>query len=347
MTKSPNKNPFAKQKLDVNLLCSLQQQGLSERAIVTALHKRGIKTSKSTVHRRLGLVRNGCCKNKKYTQKSKKKLNDRLRRCLVRQVRFHGQVTTKQLHASVLQLGHRMCARTVYRELKSIPTLRLRRPKRVLFMLPRHRTNRYKWARECLEQKPAWTKAWFADEKLWYIDGPANRPEIWQDTRGPVAGIPTKGRRNTAVCIFGAISLGGVSKLMVIPSHFNWETYCQIVRDALPSAKRFQGYTLYHDRNPPHVNKHTQRWMAEQNMNVVLLPPKSADLNPIENVWALMSREVYGPTKTYDNKESLIVAIRTAWARVAKNRPLRRNLVGSMVQRLRAVVDAKGGVTNF
>jgi hypothetical protein len=53
MTKSRNNNKFSSQKLDPNLLTYLQQQGKSERYIVNELAKRGIKTSKSTVHRRL------------------------------------------------------------------------------------------------------------------------------------------------------------------------------------------------------------------------------------------------------------------------------------------------------
>jgi transposase/arginine repressor len=347
MTKSQNNNPFAKQKLDANLLSSLQQKGFSERAIVTELQKRGIKTSKSTVHRRLGFVGGAGCNSKKSGQQDRKKLNNLTRRYLVRQVRVHNEGTTKQLTSSVQQLGYDVCPRTVYRALQSVPTLRLRRPKKVTFLLPRHKTARRQWVQACLDANTDWTKVWFADEKLWYIDGPAHRPEIWEDTRDGRTAMPTKGRRNTSVCVFGAISLGGVSKLLVVDSHFNWQQYCQTVKAALPPTRRFQGHTLYHDRNPPHVNKQTQQWMAEQGIDVVLLPPKSADLNPIENVWAIMSREVYGQTATYNNNKSLQAAIMAAWARVQENRLLRRKLVGSMTERLRAVVAAKGGRTKF
>ncbi len=245
------------------------------------------------------------------------------------------------------QLGYRVCKRTVHRLLKTVPTLKLKRPRTVIHMLPRHKVERVKWVKECLAKNIDWTKAWFADEKLWYIDGPAHRPQIWQDIRGPIAGIPTKGRRNTAVCVFGAVSLGGVSDLIVIPSHFDWRVYCETVQKALLARGGSRKYTLYHDRNPPHTSKQTQAWMAEHHLPVVLLPPKSADLNPIENLWALLSREVYGEMKTYDSAQALIAAIQAAWGRVQENRLLRRNLVGNMPERLQAVLAAKGGPTKF
>lgn len=347
MTKRHSSGPVASKKPDTHLLLSLQQQGKSESAIVAELRKQGIQCSKSTVHRRLRDLSLVTKCPTKSTKKCQAKLSARVKRWLVREIRVHRQVTTKQLHACAVQLGYTVCKRTVHRLLKTVPTLKLKRPKKVTHMLPRHKTDRLKWVKECLEKKIDWTKAWFADEKLWYIDGPTQRPEIWQDTRGPIAGIPTKGRRNTAVCVFGAVSLGGVSELIVLPSHFDWRVYCDAVKKALLTSGHNQNYTLYHDRNPPHTNKQTHAWMADNHLPVVLLPPKSADLNPIENLWALLSREVYGEMTTYNSTQALIAAIKAAWGRVQQNRPLRRNLVGSMPERLQAVLAAKGGQTKF
>lgn len=284
MTKRHSSKAVALKKLDTQLLLSLQQQGKSERAIAAKLQKQGVRCSKTTVHRRLRELSAGVTHATKRALKRQPKLDARVKRWLVREIRVHRQVTTKQLHVCVRQLGYAVCQRTVHRLLKTVPTLKLRRPKRITHMLPRHKAARLKWVQECLEKKIDWTNAWFADEKLWYIDGPTHRPEIWQDTRGPITGIPTKGRRNTAVCVFGAVSLGGVSELVVVPSHFDWQVYCETVENALLTGDGNKKHTLYHDRNPPHINKHTQQWMADHDLPVVLLPPKSPDLNPIENL---------------------------------------------------------------
>ena len=45
----------------------------------------------------------------------------------------------------------------------------------------------------------------------------------------------------------------------------------------------------------------------------MLLPPKSADLNTIENIWGILSRRVYAETITYYNTQSLFAAIKAGW----------------------------------
>lgn len=347
MTKSRNNNAFLPQKLDASLLTCLQQQGKSERYIVNELAKRGIKTSKSTVHRRLHAHVSKGGGISKYAQKSRKKLDDRAVRRLIKQLRFDKQVTTKQIHKLAVQLGYHVSYRTVLRRLHTVPSLKMRRPKRVVQLLPSHRAARRAWAKECLQAKIDWTKVWFADEKIWYIDGPTYRPKVWQDDRGPLAEIPGKGGRNTAVWVFGAISMNGLSKLVVVRPHFNSTEYCQTLEEAILQSNRSHTYVLYHDRYPPHTSRQTQTWMAQHNFQNVILPPKSPDLNPIENVWGIISREIFEGLKTYNSVESLVAAVQAAWDRVQLDSRLRRRLVGSMPERLRAVTAAKGRKTKF
>lgn len=347
MTKSQNNNSFPPQKLDISLLSRLQQQGKSERFIVSELAKRGIKTSKSTVHRRLHacVLKGGGIS--KHSRKSQKILDDRAVRRLIKQIRFNKQVTTKQIHKCAVQLDYNVSYRTVLRRLHTVPSLQRRRPKKVVQLLPCHRAARRAWAKECLQAKIDWTKAWFADEKIWCIDGPSHRPEVWQDDRGPPAEIPGKGTRNTAVWVFGAISMCGLSKLIVVKPHFNSAGYCKTVEQAILHSKRSRTYVLYHDRYPAHTSRQTQTWMAQHNLQTVVLPPKSPDLNPIENVWGIISREIFEGTKTYSSAESLVAAVQAAWDRVQLDRGLRRQLMGIMPERLQAVIKAKGRKTKF
>lgn len=314
---------------------------------MSILAQRGIKTSKSTVHRRLHARVSMSGGISKYSKKNKKKLDDRAVRRLVKQLRFNKQVTTKQLHKCAVQFGYNVSYRTVLRRLHTVPSLKRRRPKRVVHLLPSHRAARRVWVKECLQAKIDWTKAWFADEKIWYIDGPTYRPKVWQDDRGPPSQIPGKGGRNTAVWVFGAISMAGLSKLIVVKPHFNSAGYCEAVEQADIQSSRSKNYVLYHDRYPAHTSRQTQTWMTQHNLQTVVLPPKSPDLNPIENVWGIISREIFEETQTYNSAESLVAAVQQAWDRVQLDQHLRRQLVGSMPQRLRAVIAAKGYKTKF
>lgn len=91
----------------------------------------------------------------------------------------------------------------------------------------------------------------------------------------------------------------------------------------------------------------TQNWLKERKVKAVFFPAKGADMNPIENLWAIMSGKVYGATKTFTDKATLEAAIRAAWADIQSDKDLRAKLVGSMQRRLAEVVKRKGDWISF
>ena len=109
MTKSRNNNEFSSKKLDTNLLIYLQQQGKSERYIVKELAKRGIKTSKSTVHRRLHACVSKGGGISKHHQKNQKKLDERAVRRIsiefINKLNSHYISTSPFFHLCVCQVG--------------------------------------------------------------------------------------------------------------------------------------------------------------------------------------------------------------------------------------------------
>jgi len=86
--------------------------------------------------------------------------------------------------------------------------------------------------------------------------------------------------------------------------------------------------------------------MARHRLRAALFPAKAADLNPMENVWSILSRRVFSGTKTYANTDSLLVAIQHAWEAFQADRGLRAKLVESMTDRLTQVVRNKGDCAN-
>ena len=60
------------------------------------------------------------------------------------------------------------------------------------------------------------------------------------------------------------------------------------------------------DNAPIHVSKATRAFFQESNMQVMDWPAYSPDLNPIENVWGLLSRSIYGSGRQYDSVGSHI-----------------------------------------
>ncbi|CAF4902349.1 unnamed protein product [Rotaria magnacalcarata] len=59
------------------------------------------------------------------------------------------------------------------------------------------------------------------------------------------------------------------------------------------------------DNAPIHRAKVNITWFKSQNINVLPWPSLSPDLNPIENLWGILSRKVYVGGKQLRSKEQL------------------------------------------
>ena len=70
-------------------------------------------------------------------------------------------------------------------------------------------------------------------------------------------------------------------------------------------------------------------------------PPSSPDLNPIENLWALLKREIYSDGRQYTFLNSIWEAVVAASVKI--DREQIKKLTDSMDGRLMAVIENKGG----
>lgn len=70
-------------------------------------------------------------------------------------------------------------------------------------------------------------------------------------------------------------------------------------------------------------------------------PPSSPDLNPIENLWALLKREIYSDGRQYTFLNRIWEAVVAASAKI--DREQIKKLTDSMDGRLMAVIENKIG----
>lgn len=324
---------------------SLVDQELSEREIVAALCAQGFTLSKTTVHRRLQALRSGSCSTITTKPKYNRKLTPRTLRYTTRQIRFHNNRTTAGLQQDLRQHGYQVSTRTLLRHLHTVKSLRLARPRRRPLLTREHKRDRMQWARQFLERNFNWKAALFADEKVWYADGPATRQMLWQDQRDNQQIVPQTGERNVAVHFWGAFSEGWMPDLILVHEPFNSEEYCRILHQAGLGSRARQRYNLFHDRHPVHQSGETRKWLEDHEVKVEWFPAKGADMNPIENLWATISAKVYPQNKTYSSKEDLINAIKDAWRGIQVNKAARKKYVDSMPSRLQGVLARKSGLT--
>ena len=261
-----NKRPS--KTVSTGLIQRFAKEGLSERMIVNKLAARGINTSRSTVHRRLHSLQAASYKPAKCVHQSRCKLQDSVKRYLVRLIRFHGKNTTAELRQELQALGYVVSKQTVLRTLRSIPSLVFKAPRQRMALTSDQKVARLQWARSALSNRINWSFAFFADEKIWQLDGPDSRSKVWYDKRDPPPKLRRTGARNKAVSVWGAFSLNLVPDIARVPTHLNSGQYCDVIRDHLHTLRPSSRYTLYHDRLTAHHSAQTNAWMSDQGFKV-------------------------------------------------------------------------------
>lgn len=148
--------------------------------------------------------------------------------------------------------------------------------------------------------------------------------------------------------VWGAFCSDGTLVLGFPSTRMNSEEYQNVLNNnLLPFISRYSNisYTFQQDNASIHISRSTKTWFSENNVTVLDWPACSPDLNPMENLWSILVREVYKENKQYDSIKELRVAIQTSWSLI-KSETL-RNLVSSMPNRIFQCINKNGAVTNY
>ena len=144
---------------------------------------------------------------------------------------------------------------------------------------------------------------------------------------------------------WGGFSNGGVTPLVEVPGRMNSQKYADMLQEnLLPRARQLAGrnWIYQQDNAPIHVSKHTNDRLNENRVRVLDWPARSPDLNPIENLWGIVTRDVYGKGRQYTTA-GLRTAILSAWNNISLN--TLKNLIRSMKDRIYAVIYNRGAFT--
>lgn len=122
--------------------------------------------------------------------------------------------------------------------------------------------------------------------------------------------------------------------------------YCEILEGhMLPhfQEKMAPGSIFQQDNDPKHTSRLARKFLSDHDVQVLEWPPQSPDLNPIENLWELVDREV--KKKKTSNLQQLEEIVKLEWKNVSPNHVI--SLVDSMPSRLNAVIANNGYATKY
>lgn len=196
-----------------------------------------------------------------------------------------------------------------------------------------------------------WDNVIFTDEKTFSSanDGPRlvyrRRHERYAEDK--VVHSQRSGR--VTVSCWGWVAARGGGILHPIDGHLNSIQYLHILENVMiPSVRLLYPdgmIMLQQDHSPIHDSQVVQNWLARRgDIELVDWPPRGADLSPIENVWAEVTRVMKEswPDPPPRTRDALLQCVSDAWDDACAGPTYIRGLINSLPRRMRQVIDAEG-----
>ncbi|GFX35676.1 transposable element Tcb1 transposase [Trichonephila clavipes] len=226
------------------------------------------------------------------------------------------QVANQFLAAS----GKQISRKTVARRLRG-GGLYARRPVVCVPLTRQHRTARLQWCREHHDwTEEDWACVLFSDESRFSLSSDCRRQLIWREsgTAYRPENIQEKDRYPTcSIMVWAGIMINGRTRLHVVANGtMTGQRYIDEV--LLPHVRLFRGavgdkFVFMDDNATCHRTLAVQDCLDSECIQRLEWVARSPDLNPIENVWVALGRQVAGRNYPPTDKNTLIRALTEEW----------------------------------
>lgn len=151
----------------------------------------------------------------------------------------------------------------------------------------------------------------------------------------------------------GAFSSQGPVTLFLFTENLNSNKYCEIIESHLfPNVHRVgPRWRFQQDNSPVHTAGVTKQLFEDHRIRVIDWPANSPDLNPIENLWAILKQKVEKKVNIHILKKKKISTsefqeiIRQEWDDIDRDTFL--NLSRSMTNRITELIEKNGEKINY
>ncbi len=275
------------------------------------------------------------------------KYERRLRRLIIR----NRKLSLEEIKA---ELGVNLSTRTLSNRL-SAAGFRSVLQKKKPFISAKNRKARIEW---CLAHRSwsdeAWDSVLWSDESLFYARYKgAQRVWLRPEERSIPESMTGTVKHGRKVMVWGCFSSRGAGLLYRVQGNMEKYQFNMVLREfMLPSAEALFGgetYWFQQDNDPKHTAKINKQLLADQQNNGNLLvlpwPAQSPDINPIENLWAILDRRL--AARSTNTEEELFEVLDEGWSDIGRDLKLLQTLSRSMPRRIEAVLNADGYPTKY
>ena len=197
---------------------------------------------------------------------------------------------------------------TIGRILQTCDHIRKLKMKRKPRLTNEHKITKVKWARQAITERRDWFEVIFPDEKRFNLDGPDGYRYYWRDLRKEPRYFSKRVQGGGGVIVWGCFSSLGLH-IAFVEGKLNAQRSTQLLEQHfLPFADLMArtNCTFQQDNAPCHSAQLTRNWFETNDVNVLPWPSVSPDMNPIENVWGLMVRQLYADGDQFNSVQHLI-----------------------------------------